>query len=98
MFCARVKFERNCRRVIDIGSGIARQTLQFAIHGASVTFVDIVKDNLEVIRRVARSKGVHERVCSHRFVKASPSIMFLFCLSAGQNNLHRIYCGHGTRS
>ena len=50
------------RRIIDIGSGLARQTLQFAFYGAHVTFVDIVRDNLEVIRRVAQSKGVEDRV------------------------------------
>jgi len=49
------------KRVIDIGSGLARQTLQFAIHGAHVTFADVVPTNLEVIRRVARAKGVEDR-------------------------------------
>jgi hypothetical protein len=63
------------RRIIDIGSGLARQTLQFAIHGAHVTFVDIVKDNLEVIRRVAKSKGCEDRV-SNFHIFASPSTVF----------------------
>ena len=45
-------------------SGLAFQTLQFAFYGASITFVDIVGDNLDVIRRVAKSKGVEDRVCA----------------------------------
>jgi SAM-dependent methyltransferase len=47
---------------IDIGSGLARQTLQFVLHGAYGTFVDIVDSNLEIIRRVAVALGVAERV------------------------------------
>ena len=66
------------RRIIDVGSGIARQTLQFAIHGAFVTFVDIVKDNLEVIRRVAESKGVADRVWTRDFnIFVTFFVMFL---------------------
>jgi len=47
---------------IDIGSGLARQTLQFVLHGAYGTFVDIVESNLGIIRRVAVSLGVGDRV------------------------------------
>jgi len=47
---------------IDIGSGLARQTLQFVLHGAYGTFVDIVEANLDFIRRVAASLGVGDRV------------------------------------
>ena len=50
------------KNVIDIGSGLARQTLQFAIWGATVTYADVVPTNLEVIRRVAKAKGVGHRV------------------------------------
>jgi SAM-dependent methyltransferase len=53
---------------IDIGSGLARQTLQFVLHGAYGTFVDIVESNLEIVRRVAVSLGVGHRVSTILFV------------------------------
>jgi SAM-dependent methyltransferase len=53
---------------IDIGSGLARQTLQFVLHGAYGTFVDIVESNLEIIRRVAVMLGVGHRVSTILFV------------------------------
>ena len=53
---------------IDIGSGLARQTLKFVLYGAYGTFVDIVESNLEIIRRVAVSLGVADRVSTILFV------------------------------
>lgn len=50
------------KRVLDIGSGMARQTLQFAMHGAFVTYCDVVPTNLKVIRRVADALGFGKRV------------------------------------
>ena len=46
------------KRVVDVGSGLARQSMQFAIHGAHVTFLDINPNNLKVIERIAQSNGV----------------------------------------
>ena len=50
------------KRVLDIGSGMARQTLQFAWNGANVTYCDVVSTNLEVIRRIAEYSGFGNRV------------------------------------
>lgn len=50
------------KKVLDIGSGMARQTLQFALNGAHVTYCDVVPTNLEVIRRVASALGCASRV------------------------------------
>ena len=44
--------------VADIGPGIGIDGIWFAQHGARVTFVDIVEDNLTLLRRVCRLKGV----------------------------------------
>ena len=51
-------FSRGSSVVLDIGSGIARQTLQFAENGARVVFADVVPSNLEIIRKVAAAKGL----------------------------------------
>ncbi len=50
------------KKVLDIGSGLARQTMQFAIHGANVTFVDLSKDTLKILKRLAKIKGCENRV------------------------------------
>jgi hypothetical protein len=44
--------------VADIGPGIGIDGIWFAQHGARVTFVDIVEDNLALLRRVCRLKGI----------------------------------------
>ena len=46
------------RRVLEIGSGLGLDGMRFAAQGAAWTFADIVPDNLEFLRRVARLKGV----------------------------------------
>ena len=38
------------KNVLDVGSGYARQSFVFALHGASVTFLDVVPKNLERIQ------------------------------------------------
>ena len=44
--------------VADIGPGIGLDGIWFAEHGAHVTFVDIVEDNLTLLRRLCRLKGI----------------------------------------
>src|SRR5437899_9129928 len=53
------------RRVLELGSGLGFDGLRFVEAGASWTFADIVPDNLAVIRRVARLKGLEGRVRFH---------------------------------
>lgn len=40
------------KRVLEIGSGMGIDGIEFARHGARTTFVDIVEDNLAVMRRL----------------------------------------------
>ena len=42
------------KRVMDIGSGLGIDGITFAQHGARMTFVDIVKSNLEVLKRLCK--------------------------------------------
>jgi len=49
------------KRVIDIGAGFARQSLQIALGGAHVTFLDVVDTNLIVIKALCRAFGISER-------------------------------------
>jgi len=44
--------------VADVGPGIGLDGIWFAQHGARVTFVDIVEDNLKLLRRLCELKGV----------------------------------------
>lgn len=46
------------KRVLDIGCGMALSTLSFAEMGAHLTFVDIVPQNVELVRRLCRIKGI----------------------------------------
>jgi hypothetical protein len=41
------------KKVMDVGSGMGYDGLTFARAGAHVTFVDIVKDNLAIVQRMA---------------------------------------------
>jgi SAM-dependent methyltransferase len=47
--------------VLDLGCGLAVSSLHFAEHGASLTFSDIVEDNLRVVERLCALKGVRGR-------------------------------------
>lgn len=40
------------RRVLDVGCGLGLDTITYAESGAEVTFLDIVPENLEVVRRL----------------------------------------------
>jgi 2-polyprenyl-3-methyl-5-hydroxy-6-metoxy-1,4-benzoquinol methylase len=46
------------KRVLEIGSGMGIDGIEFARHGADITFVDIVETNLETLRRLCRMFGV----------------------------------------
>jgi hypothetical protein len=46
------------RYLADIGPGIGVDGIFFAQQGAKVTFVDIVQDNLKLLERICRIKGV----------------------------------------
>jgi len=45
-------------RVADVGPGLGVDGITFASHGARVTFVDIVADNIRLLQRLCRLKGV----------------------------------------
>ncbi len=45
-------------QLADVGPGVGVDGIYFAQRGARVTFVDIVRDNLKLIERVCRLKGI----------------------------------------
>jgi len=49
------------KKLLDVGSGLARTTMQFVEHGASVTFADIVMDNLKVLQRLCKALNAADR-------------------------------------
>lgn len=42
----------------DIGCGLGFDGIWFALNGARLTFVDIVQDNLDLVERICRLKGI----------------------------------------
>ena len=50
------------RRLLDIGCGLALDTLTFAEQGARVTCADLAATNLELVERVARLLNIQDRV------------------------------------
>lgn len=46
------------KRVLDVGCGLAISTLYFAMNGAKMTFLDIVQQNVRIVERLCRIKGV----------------------------------------
>ena len=46
------------KKVLDVGCGLGIDGLTFVEHGAHVTFLDIVEDNLDLVRRVAQLLGL----------------------------------------
>ena len=46
------------RSVLDVGCGMGISTITFAEMGAKVTFTDIVPQNVELVRRICRIKGI----------------------------------------
>ena len=45
------------KSVLDVGSGMGIDGVEFARHGARVTFVDIVESNLQVLKRLCQMFG-----------------------------------------
>jgi SAM-dependent methyltransferase len=48
------------RKIIDIGSGLAFDSIYFATLGARVTFVDLSETNIQVLRRICALKGLSQ--------------------------------------
>jgi SAM-dependent methyltransferase len=48
------------KKVLEIGSGMGIDGIEFARHGAHITFVDIVQDNLRVMKRLCGIFGLRE--------------------------------------
>lgn len=48
------------KKVLEIGSGMGIDGIEFARHGAVMTFVDIVEDNLSVMQRLCEIFGVQD--------------------------------------
>ena len=46
------------RKVLDVGCGLAPDSVFFAEHGAIVTFLDIIESNVDFVQRVCRAKGL----------------------------------------
>lgn len=46
------------KKVLDVGSGLGIDGISFALEGARVTFLDIVEENLDVLRRICSEVGV----------------------------------------
>ena len=46
------------KKVMDVGSGFAVDSLTFAQHGAKLTFVDLVETNLKVVERLSKIMGL----------------------------------------
>jgi SAM-dependent methyltransferase len=73
---------RGCR-VADVGPGIGIDGIYFAERGARVTFVDIVEDNLALLRRLCAVKGVEadfyfiDDFFSYRFAEPFDAFMFI---------------------
>jgi len=61
------------KKVLDIGAGFARQSLQVALGGAEVTFLDVVSTNLEVIKRLCKSFEISDR-CKFLYVESLESL------------------------
>jgi len=61
------EFERwRGKRVLEIGSGIGTDTVNFARHGAQVTSVDLSEKSLELARRRAEVYGFGDRIKFYR--------------------------------
>lgn len=48
------------KKVMDIGSGFAVDSITFAQHGARLTFVDLVESNLKVLERLCNIMGLKD--------------------------------------
>jgi len=48
------------KKVVDVGCGLAFDSITFAQKGAKVTFVDIVQTNIEIVRRLCGIFGLRD--------------------------------------
>ncbi len=48
------------KKVLDVGSGFAIDSITFAQHGANVTFLDLAASNLQVVQRLCKILGLTE--------------------------------------
>ena len=48
------------KKVMDVGSGFAVDSITFAQHGAKLTFVDLVETNLKVLARLCKIMSLNE--------------------------------------
>jgi 2-polyprenyl-3-methyl-5-hydroxy-6-metoxy-1,4-benzoquinol methylase len=46
------------KKILDVGSGFAVDSITFAQHGGQLTFVDLVETNLKVLERLCHIKGI----------------------------------------
>jgi 2-polyprenyl-3-methyl-5-hydroxy-6-metoxy-1,4-benzoquinol methylase len=53
------------KKVLDIGCGFGISSISFAQFGASVTFVDIVENNVKLVEKVCRGLGLRDRTEFH---------------------------------
>lgn len=70
-----VKRDRSCRfvfeqplydlykdkKVLDIGSGFGISSIQFALKGADITFLDLVQTNLDVLKKICNYKNIEAK-------------------------------------
>jgi SAM-dependent methyltransferase len=69
--------------VADVGPGIGIDGIHFAERGARITFVDIVEDNLTLLRRICSLKGVEadtyyiDDFFRYRFDKQFDAFLFI---------------------
>src|SRR5271165_5918858 len=65
---AFAEFERwRGKKVLEIGCGLGTDTINFALHGAQVTAVDLSENSLSLARKRAEVFGLEDRI---RFVQA----------------------------
>ncbi len=55
----RYQYLLSGKSVLDIGCGLGYDSISFAQYGTKVTFVDIVEDNIEVVRRICSLLGIN---------------------------------------
>jgi SAM-dependent methyltransferase len=65
------------KKFMDVGSGLGFDGLTFARAGAEVTFVDIVEDNLAIVKRMAKIFGLDN--CTYHYFKDFDSLSALDC-------------------